>query len=773
MIEAFAQVRRQVVELCDQRRYSTARLFLIGSGCQIDTHTSLWEYIARKSAADGSATIARNIRREIWDAGLGSSDVALREADDALERQEYEAAEYIVETTFGSDTTNHDARRRLAKSYFLQAQRAARGGARLRTDRARALKLAEDFSFKTPDDAAVLIDLLRFSGELTLAMEKNAAAREQFGDHIKFDTREARISEQLYDLNHAALIWEKIAEKSETLRGRALLSLCNLYERLEREEELKRARARLAIADVSVADRLVLALSSGQAGMAHALSEYVGTLGQSADQMPAATSVSFCEQLLDSGEIGLAVWLRRQRIPVGDRVKRTLDNIGFSIGGDRDLPDTVEEATRVRSPDFLLPLEKTLKLNPKPRGWPGTGSDPKQILLVNVSLAIGGAERQFVALASALLESGVAKENLHVALFSMDQDRGHTHFLPELAALGITIHDLSGQTDTTPLTARERMMLDALPRNLRADVRALLPLVKDLQPDVLHGWQDRSSAACSIAGTAASVRRIVLSARNMSPATRRDKGLVLNEALFREMASKDNVMIGANSRQAAEDYARWLGCEPARIDVIHNAVDISRYPVLSKSSPPPDADGVLRIGGVFRLAVNKRPLLWLRTIHALRHEQNIALSPRIFGSGPLAREVAIEAEALGLDDLIVQSGIVDPIALYGDLDVVMLMSQVEGLPNVLIEAQAMGKPVVACDVGGVREAVKGGGKGAGLVLPADVSPSEAAAAIARWLPEARRAPPYLIQQYVQNSFSPGLLAKRTLETYRGHNVSGA
>ena len=772
MIEAFAQVRRQIVELCDQRRFSTARLFLIGAGCAVDTHTSIWEYVARRSAADGNLSVSRMIRREIWDAGVGSSDLALREADDALERQDFEAAEFILETTFGAETENHEARRRFAQSYFRQAERAAKGGARLRTDRERALRLAADFSFKTPDDAAVLIDLLRFSGELTLALDKTISARGQFGDHIKFDTREARISEQLYDLTRAAVLWESIAEKNENLRGEALLKLCSLYERLERHDDLKRARARLAIADVSVADRLMLALTSGQAGMAHALAESVGLLGQGTDQLPAETAVSFAEQLLDSGEIGLAVWLRRQRIPVGDRVKRALDNAGFSVGGIRDLPDTVEEATKIRSPDFLLPLERTLKLSPKPRGWPGVGHDPNRVLLVNVSLGIGGAERQFMELARALVAHGMDKARLHVALFSLDQDRGHAHFLSEIQALGVVVHDLSQKGGVAPLfTAQERMMLDALPRGLRADVRALLPLVKDLQPDVLHGWQDRSAAACSIAGTANSTKRIVLSLRNMSPATRRDKALVLNEELFRAMMSKDNVMINANARPAAEDYATWLGAEADSIDVVPNAIDVSRFPVCEPEAMEATPDGPIRVGGVFRLAVNKRPLLWLRTVHALRHEQGIHIAPRLFGSGPLMREVSAEAALLGLDDLEIQSGVTDPMALYGDLDVVLLMSQVEGLPNVLLEAQAMGKPVVACDVGGVRDAVKRGGKGAGLLLDADVTPSAAAEKIAKWLPEARKAPPNLIQRHIANTFGPRLLAERTMQAYRGHRVT--
>jgi len=770
MIEAFTQVRRQVLELCDQQRFATARLFLIGSGCQVDTHTSLWEYIARRSDAHGNPAVARSIRKELWEASVGSSDLALREADDALQKEEFEAAEFILETTFGSDTENHEARRRFAQSYFKKAEREAEG-ARVRTDRAKALKLASSISFREPSDATVLVDLLRYSGELSLALQKNAIAQNQFGSDIKFVTREARIREQMYDLAGSAKLWEAVAERSDRLRVEALLKLCTLYRRLERNDDLKSARARLATSRVSVADWLKLALNSGQLGMAHALSEFVTLGGASNTQTSDDVLISFAEDLLDNGEIGLAIWQRRNHLPIGARVQQVIDAIGFSGEGMRNPPSSHADAIKIRSPDFMLPLEKTLGLKTKAFGRSRVGKCPERILLVTSSFGIGGAERQFLELARSLLMNGVGKDQLQVAVFSLEKDRGHAHLLPDLVALDVPIHDLMNRKMLSPsITALEHNMIEALPLHFRYDVAALLGLVKEVQPDVLHGWQDRSAAVCGIAGVASSVSRLVLSARNMSPVTRRDKTLVQNEGLFRDLIGRENVMISANSQIAAADYAKWLSCPTDRIDVIQNAVDLSRYPKLSKVSEVPNPSRPLRIGGVFRLVNNKRPLLWLRTIHCLRYEQKIELQPFLFGSGPLKSEVEKEAETLGIDDLVLRSGVTSPAELYSDLDVVLLMSHFEGLPNVLLEAQAMGKPVATCDVGGAREAVKPAGQGKGLVLSEHITPSDAAKEIADWLPDARLAPPYLIQSFIKVHFDPKLLAQRTLESYRGHKV---
>ena len=69
-------------------------------------------------------------------------------------------------------------------------------------------------------------------------------------------------------------------------------------------------------------------------------------------------------------------------------------------------------------------------------------------------------------------------------------------------------------------------------------------------------------------------------------------------------------------------------------------------------------------------------------------------------------------DVLGLRDRLVLPGAVTGIGLiYAALDVILLTSMTEGLPNVLIEAQAAGRPVVAADVGGVSEAVADGKTG--------------------------------------------------------------
>lgn len=91
----------------------------------------------------------------------------------------------------------------------------------------------------------------------------------------------------------------------------------------------------------------------------------------------------------------------------------------------------------------------------------------------------------------------------------------------------------------------------------------------------------------------------------------------------------------------------------------------------------------------------------------------------IVGEGPMKEALRKQADASGLGDRVRLLGAVEHDELpryYSLADVLVLASSREGMPNVVLEALACGTPVVACDVGGVREVVAE--EVAGLVIPA-------------------------------------------------------
>jgi glycosyltransferase involved in cell wall biosynthesis len=90
----------------------------------------------------------------------------------------------------------------------------------------------------------------------------------------------------------------------------------------------------------------------------------------------------------------------------------------------------------------------------------------------------------------------------------------------------------------------------------------------------------------------------------------------------------------------------------------------------------------------------------------------------IVGDGPERAAVAAAARELARDRVDLVGPVADPAPTLAAADVLVLPSRTEGIPAVLIEAGMSGVPVVATDVGGVREVVVPGETGL-LVPPAD------------------------------------------------------
>lgn len=118
-------------------------------------------------------------------------------------------------------------------------------------------------------------------------------------------------------------------------------------------------------------------------------------------------------------------------------------------------------------------------------------------------------------------------------------------------------------------------------------------------------------------------------------------------------------------------------------------------------------EGLPLVGFVGRLVPIKQPGLLLRAAARLKAQAPIPAGRVRYvfvGDGELRASLEELARSLGLACEVLFLGWQrDLVEVYADLDVVCLTSLNEGLPAALIEAMAAGKPVVATDVGGVRE----------------------------------------------------------------------
>jgi glycosyltransferase involved in cell wall biosynthesis len=176
-------------------------------------------------------------------------------------------------------------------------------------------------------------------------------------------------------------------------------------------------------------------------------------------------------------------------------------------------------------------------------------------------------------------------------------------------------------------------------------------------------------------------------------------------ALLRAVAPRIERLIAVAEAQVPGLVA--LGFKPSRIRVIPNAVSSDDLRVTTPSLRVREAlslrddDFVALFLGALR-SEKRAPLFAQSVIDA--HRRNRRIHGVIAGDGPdrdAVRELALtESDALRL--LGSRRDVGD---LINASDIVCLSSAYEALPMIVLEAMALGRPVIAPDIGGVRDAV--------------------------------------------------------------------
>lgn len=156
-----------------------------------------------------------------------------------------------------------------------------------------------------------------------------------------------------------------------------------------------------------------------------------------------------------------------------------------------------------------------------------------------------------------------------------------------------------------------------------------------------------------------------------------------------------------------------------RVRVVHNAVlalpaagsaaERDRLAALAGSLPRPV------VGVVGRLSEEKGVDVFLDACAVLA-QRGLAFSAIVAGDGPGRPRLESQCARLGLEGVRFLGHVYDVAALYGMLDLLVLPSRSEGLPNTLLEAMRADVPVVATAVGAVPEVV-GTSAAARLVAP--------------------------------------------------------
>jgi glycosyltransferase involved in cell wall biosynthesis len=174
---------------------------------------------------------------------------------------------------------------------------------------------------------------------------------------------------------------------------------------------------------------------------------------------------------------------------------------------------------------------------------------------------------------------------------------------------------------------------------------------------------------------------------------------------------------------------------------IYHGVDLGRFGTPAVAAERAPALGPTRILSVGRLVQKKGFDTLIQACAALR-DRGERFHCRIVGDGPLLGDLLARVRELGLEGTVELPGSLlqdDLVVEYARADVFALACQVlengdrDGLPNVLVEAQACGLPVVSTAISGIPELIEPGVNGL-LVPPGDAA--ALAGALARLLDDA-------------------------------------
>jgi glycosyltransferase involved in cell wall biosynthesis len=316
------------------------------------------------------------------------------------------------------------------------------------------------------------------------------------------------------------------------------------------------------------------------------------------------------------------------------------------------------------------------------------------IVHLTASTMFGGPERQLLGLADAL--AGECR-----SLFLSFAEGGRCEaFLTEARRQGFEAAALEHDT----------------PR-LRAATRELASILRRAGADVL---------LCN--GYKAALLGRIAARREGVPVVAVSRGWTAENWKVRLYENADRVnlhwmdrVVCVSEGQAAK--VRGTGVPGERVVVIRNAIRADRFDIPDHAYRErllglfPDPPGRI-VGAAGRLSPEKGFGVLIEAARRVLREDPAA-GIVLFGDGSLRAALARQIEAAGLTGRFILAGFRTDLDRYLPwLDVMVLPSYTEGLPNVVLEACAAGVPVVATAVGGTPEVIEDGVNGY-LVPPGD------------------------------------------------------
>lgn len=260
-----------------------------------------------------------------------------------------------------------------------------------------------------------------------------------------------------------------------------------------------------------------------------------------------------------------------------------------------------------------------------------------------------------------------------------------------LEALGVRTHNLNTPDERDP----------------RAVLRAR-KLIQELQPDIVHTHLLRADLMGGAAARWAGVPVVVSTVYAMGEFRRQHRRKA--DRLLDVACSRLATHTIAVSQAVADDLVGRMRVDPEDLTVIHTgieappAVEASAVAAMRRSWGVDETTPVVLT--IARLSYEKG-VDTLIDVAAVLHPTNPAIRFVVIGEGKDRAALAEKIDQLGLKDVVKLVGFSPDVwPALAAADVVCIPSKAEGMPNVLLEAMAMVRPIVASRVGGIPEVIE-------------------------------------------------------------------
>jgi glycosyltransferase involved in cell wall biosynthesis len=347
----------------------------------------------------------------------------------------------------------------------------------------------------------------------------------------------------------------------------------------------------------------------------------------------------------------------------------------------------------------------------------GAGA-PEPVLFLIDELELGGSQRQILLLAKAL------RKKRHPVTVAYFREAGAA-VRPELEAAGIEVR----------LVAKRRRVDPAFLLRLAR----LLASARDAH---VLSFGYTANLWTRLAGLLASAPRPISCVRDLTYLPRAGAEITRALGRFESLLTRRSRWVVANSNVTAASVSARGFVPAGKLRVVPNAVDGAVFSPRARARPAlralvGGAEPAPIAGTMARLVTPKDLPTLVRAaarVAARRPEVRFLIG----GEGPERARLEALRRELGLGPALVLPGTVPSRELLTGLDVALLSSSHEGMPNFVLEAMAAGVPVVSTRAGAVPEILDEGKLGRLVAVGDDAGLAEATLA-ALDAPETSRA----------------------------------